>query len=294
MTAEAIGPDEVPFWVPGQLTISSPDRVWDGLSVRGYRYGASDVRIPPLRDYAVVAYQRGSTAMRRKVEGTWSEQTLRPGDVSLLTRAAESHWVWPSDIEVVHVYVSQAELAATCRQMYEREVTDVELRDELKAEDPAVHYTARALAAEAAQGGAGSKLLIDSLSTQLCVHILRHHAKVLFREVAEQEGLTFAQERTVYDYVAAHLHETVSLDDLAGAVGLSRFHFGRCFRRTTGTRPHEFLVAQRVERAKTMLTRTGVPLVDISARCGFADQSHMTRTFKQRVGTTPARYRGHR
>jgi AraC family transcriptional regulator len=134
----------------------------------------------------------------------------------------------------VHVYLSQDGLAATCRQMYERDVADVELLDEVKADDPAIHSAAMAIAAEAAQGGAGSRLLVDSLSCQLAVHILRRHAHVQFREPDDSDGLTFRQERTVRDYVEAHLGENISLDDLAAAVALSRFHFARMFRQSVG------------------------------------------------------------
>lgn len=291
MTSDLIVPDQLPTWVPGELTVHSPNQGWHGLSVRGYRYHASDVEVPPMRDFMIVAYRRGATSMRRRVDNGWVNENLRPGDVSLLTRAAESHWVWPSDIEVVHVYLTNDELAATCRQMYERDVHDVELRDEVKADDPAIHRTAMAIAAEAAQGGAGSKLLIDSLSCQLCVHILRGHADVLFREPPGNEGLTFAQEHTVRDYIHTHLDETIALDELAATVGLSRYHFARRFRRSTGSSPHQFVLRKRVEQAKILLSRTSTPLIDIAVRCGFADQSHLTRVFKRHVGTTPGHYR---
>ena len=171
--------------------------------MRGYRYAGSDVEVPPMRDYLIVAYRRGQTPMRRRVDGEWIHETLGPGDVSLLTRAAESHWVWPADIEVVHVYLTQDELANTCRQMYERDVQDVELHDVVKADDPAIHRTAMLIAHEAAQGAAGSRLMVDSLSCQLSVHILRRHADALFRESPGVNGLSFGQERTVRDYVTS-------------------------------------------------------------------------------------------
>lgn len=291
MAATLIVPDQLPTWVPGQLTVQSPDAGWDGVSVRGYRYRGSDVEVPPMRDYLVVAYRRGTTSMRRRLDGEWIHDTLGPGDVSLLTRAADSHWVWPSDIEVVHIYLTQHELAETCRQMYERDVQDVELCDEVKADDPAIHRTAMLIAQEAAQGGAGSTLLVDSLSCQLSVYILRKHAHVLFREAGGRDGLTFHQERVVRDYVDVHLSERISLEDLAGSVALSRFHFARRFRQSTGTSPHEYVLQRRVARAATLLTRTAAPLLEIAARCGFADQSHLTRVFKKHTGTTPGRYR---
>ena len=291
MAGDLIVPDQLPRWVPGQLTVHSPDVGWDGVSVRGYRYAGSDVEVPPIRDYMIVAYLRGKTSMRRRIDSAWIHEMLGPGDVSLLTRAAESHWVWPKNIEVVHIYLTHDELANTCRQMYERDVTDIELHDVVKADDPAIYRTAMLIAHEATQGGAGSRLVVDSLSCHLAVQILRRHADVLFRETEDVDGLGFGQERAVRDYIHEHLKENISLDDLAGSIGLSRYHFARRFRQSTGTTPHEFVLHQRVERAKTLLHRTNTPLLDIASLCGFADQSHMTREFRKRVGDTPGRYR---
>ncbi len=291
MAQQLIAPDQLPAWVPGRLTVHSPDVGWDGLSVRGYRYGPSDVVVPPLRDYTIVAYRRGATPMRRCVHASWAAEDLRPGDVSLLTRAAESHWVWLRDIEVVHVYLTQDELAATCRQVYERDVDDVELHDTVKADDPAIHRTVMQIAREAAEGAAGSKLMVDSLSCQLAVQLLRRHADVLFRESWCGDGLTPQQDRRVRDHVHERLGATISLDDLAAVAGLSRFHFTRKFRTTIGTTPHAFVLQQRVERARALLERTGTSLHDIAASCGFADQPHLTREFKKRIGVPPGRYR---
>ena len=290
MTELLIAPDELPAWLPGTLTVRSPERGWGGVAVRGYRFGASDVEVPPLRDHVVVAYRRGTTPMRRSVDGTWTAVTLRPGDVSLLTRGVASHWAWPGDIEVVHVYLTADEVATTCREMFDRDVTDVALHDEVRADDPAIHRIAMLIAREAAWGGAGSTLLVDALACQLAVHILRGHADVVFRE-PEDGGLTSVQERAVRDFVEEHLHERIALDDLAAVVGLSRCRFVRRFRCSTGTSPHGFVLDRRVARAKLLLTRTGMPLSDVALRCGFADQSHLTRVFRARVGVPPGRFR---
>jgi AraC family transcriptional regulator len=291
--ATLIKPEELPTWVPGTLTVSSSPSGWDGISVRGYRYAPSDVLVPPMRDFMIVAYRRGTTSMRRKVDRRWLSEQLTPGDVSLLTRAADSHWVWDEDIEVVHVYLTQDELAATCKQMYERDVQDVELHDEIRADDPAIYRTAMLIAQEAVHGGDGSGLLVESLSCQLAVHILRRHAHVLFRDHDSHDGLTFRQERTVRDYVHEHLTDNLTLDELAASVALSRYHFARRFRVSTGTTPHEYVLRQRVARARTLLVRTNHPLLDIALMCGFADQSHLNRVFKKHTGMPPGHYRKH-
>ena len=78
MTELLIAPDELPAWLPGTLTVRSPEQGWDGVAVRGYQYGASDVEVPPLRDHVVVAYRSGDHAdaaqRRRHLDG----RTLRP------------------------------------------------------------------------------------------------------------------------------------------------------------------------------------------------------------------------
>jgi AraC family transcriptional regulator len=291
MSQDLIVPDQLPAWVPGQLTVRSPSQGWQGVSVRGYRYTGLDVHVPAMRDYMIVAYRRGGTAMTRKLDGDWSHASLGPGDVSLLTRASDSHWVWPDDIEVVHVYLTQDELATTCRQMYEREVADVELHDVLKADDPAIHRTAMMIAVEAAHGGAGSRLIVESLTCQLAVHILRRHAHVHFKEIRSADGLTPTQLRLVDEYLSHNLAGELSLKAIAAAIGLSRHHFARQFRAATGSSVHDYVLERRLERARILLRRTRIPLRDVAAQSGFADQSHMTRTFTRRLGVTPGRYR---
>ncbi len=292
MAANLIVPDQLPLWVPGRLTVHSPDQGWQGVSVRGYLYEGSDVEVPPMRDYMIVAYRRGLTPMHRQIDGRWNELALaRPGDVSLLTRAAPSHWTWPQDIEVVHIYLTESELAATCQQMCERDVSDIKLHDTLQAGDPAIHRTAMMLASEAAHSGPGSELLIESLACQMSVYILRRHAKLNFRTPESACGLSTRQRYLVQDYVKMHLDENLSLKDLAGLLALSPYHFARGFRESMGVTPHEFVMRQRVAKAQTLLRRTRTPLHEIATACGFADQSHMTRVFKKQLGVTPGRFR---
>lgn len=292
MTGQLIPPDELPLWAPGRLTVQSPASGWDAISVRGYGYSGSDVELPPLRDYLIVAYHRGGTEMRREVDGCWTTQEVRPGDVSLLTRAEMSHWVWPDDIEVVHVYLTEGELASTCRQMYERDIHEIELHDVVRAEDPTIFRSAMLIASEAAKGGVGSRLVVDALACELSVNILRRHANVRFQEEAGPGGLAPGQVHVLNEFIRENLDGDLSLQQLADTIGLSRFHFARAFKQTTGVTVHEHVTALRIERAKVLLRRTREPLSVIAARCGFSDQSHFTRVFRKRVDVTPGQFRG--
>jgi AraC family transcriptional regulator len=74
---------------------------------------------------------------------------------------------------------------------------------------------------------------------------------------------------------------------LAQQTGYSPYHFARLFRQTTGESPHHFVLRQRIERAQRLLKETDVPLAHIAVESGFANQSHLTRVFKQHRGLTP-------
>lgn len=289
--SELITPDELPRWVPGQLTMDSAPLGWHGVRLRGWRYTPSDVPVPALCDYLIVAYQDGATPMNRRCTGDWCREHVAPGSVSLLTHAAQSHWRWSEAIEVTHLYLSPRAVADVAEQVYERSVCDVELFDVLRAEDSVLCGIAGSLGGELGQDGLGGRLYVDSLRTQACVHVLRHYANVMFREPTFHRGLSRHQCRLVLEYVDENLDRNIALAELAGVLQLSVFHFMRKFRAEFGRPPHAYVLQRRIEHAKRQLARRDIPLKVVAANCGFSDQSHMTRLFRRVLGTTPAGYR---
>lgn len=116
------------------------------------------------------------------------------------------------------------------------------------------------------------------------------------RRVAEQgtaNSLRGFRQRALlraHSYMETHIGENVSLGDLAGAACVSRFHFARLFRVSTGNSPMAFLLRLRVERAKEMLRRGDAKIAEIAAALGFFDQSHFARSFRRVVGVSPREF----
>ncbi|MBJ6764631.1 AraC family transcriptional regulator [Myxococcaceae bacterium JPH2] len=102
-------------------------------------------------------------------------------------------------------------------------------------------------------------------------------------------GIEHVAVRRARDYLEAYAEENVTLEQLAGHVGLSVFHLVRVFRRELGLPPHAYQIELRVRRARELL-RQGKPPGEVAAQLGFSDQSHLTREFKRRVGLSPGRY----
>jgi AraC family transcriptional regulator len=115
-------------------------------------------------------------------------------------------------------------------------------------------------------------------------------------EVPDGRGRLLAwQARKVRDYIDSHITGSVLVADLCALVQRSEAHFSRSFKRTFGESPHSFVVRRRVELAAQYMLTTDASLSDIALRCGFTDQAHLCKHFRQVAGQTPAAWRrGHR
>lgn len=92
-------------------------------------------------------------------------------------------------------------------------------------------------------------------------------------------------------HILANINKPISLDDLAAASRLSKFHFSRLFRKASGRSPMAFLRRMRMEAARTLLTGTPLPLKAIAPQVGLANEYHLSRTFKKVFGVSPASLR---
>ena len=104
-------------------------------------------------------------------------------------------------------------------------------------------------------------------------------------------GLTPRQLRRVNEHLHEHLADAVSPVDLARLLDMSRSHFCRAFKTSTGLPPHAWLMSLRIRRAREMMMATDRSLVDIALGTGFADQPHFTRVFTRFAGMTPGEWR---
>ncbi|WP_244919739.1 helix-turn-helix domain-containing protein [Rhizobium grahamii] len=136
-----------------------------------------------------------------------------------------------------------------------------------------------------------TQLFADGIALALLTHISAAYAERPAVVHAIRGGLAQWQERRAKEMLLANLDGKIGLGELARACGLSRSHFAREFKATTGLPPLQWLQAQRIERAKNLLLKPSVPIELIAHQCGFTDQSHFTRSFSKAVGVTPGSWR---
>jgi len=160
-----------------------------------------------------------------------------------------------------------------------------------KQEDRLITQLGLALLDEAATENPMGRLYADSLIQTLALHVLKTYSTAKSGVERSNGGLSGYRLQRVCEYIEANLDEDVGLAQLAAVAGLSQFHFARAFRKTTGVTPQQYLMQRRIERAKELLSNDELPIVEISLRTGFKNQSHFTTLFRKFTNLTPKTWR---
>lgn len=113
----------------------------------------------------------------------------------------------------------------------------------------------------------------------------------LFELKREPATLSSWQERTAKKLMLDNLDRSIQIAAIARECALSRSHFSRAFKNTTGQAPRDWLKRARLSRARELLEQTDVAISQVGFECGFSDQPHFTRMFSQQFGMTPGKAR---
>ena len=237
------------------------------------------VLIMALRTGSVEIGLRRSEMMRLTFGA--GEMCLVPRDVETWLRTDDLHYLYLS------VDISDAALAAAC----DGTRGDVELRRVESLVDARVGALAAAVNAERVAGFPSGRLFLDSVEQALAVALVSGYA-VRHRSVqTHRGGLGCARLRRIKEFVDAKIEDELTLCEMAQAVELSTAYFSRMFRKSTGETPHQFLLRQRVERAKEMLRSADARVMDVAVACGFKTQQHFAQVFRHECGASPTEYR---
>ena len=134
-------------------------------------------------------------------------------------------------------------------------------------------------------------LFVDHVLLAVGAHIAQTYGGMRPVSRLVRGGLAPWQERRAREFLRANIKRRVALKDGARECGISVGYFSHAFRRTLGMTPHKWLIEQRVVLCKEKLRDDGLSLSDVAIECGFSDQSHLTRIFRQRVGVSPGAWR---
>ncbi|MEM9540652.1 MAG: AraC family transcriptional regulator [Cyanobacteria bacterium P01_E01_bin.42] len=225
----------------------------------------------------------------RWIDGKRQYETRKEGDIAIIPAGISHRCNWQSSVKFGILAVEPAFLKKVSQDWIDPDRIELIPRFMTKR-DPFIQNILITLKNELETSGLGSALLIDSLKTALAIHLLRNYCTVSPKSSNDSEGLARSQLMQVTNYIREHLDEALKLTDLAALVGVSPYHFLRLFKQSLGITPHQYILRNRLDRAKSLLQQGNANIAEIAVTVGFCDRSHLTRYFKRAFGVTPKQF----
>ena len=198
-------------------------------------------------------------------------------------------WRWEQPADTVHLALEPSLIERTAAACNVGGLIALDHR--LVLSDPVLFHFAMLFKTELQTGGIGGALYIESLTTALVVHLLRHYRSSRSKITINDRPLSQAQLKNIQAFIDAHLGDNFTVADLATVAHFSPAHFARAFKSTLGQPPHRYVMQQRIEKAKQLLVMTRLPIADIAITVGFHNKSHFAARFHKLAGVSPKAYR---
>lgn len=155
---------------------------------------------------------------------------------------------------------------------------------------PKIDHLMRALLHESLETSSDKDIGLECIATAIALAVCQC-AGAISPATKTKSKLAPKQIRAVQAYVETHLHQQISLSDLAAVAQLSSFHFLRSFRDSLGSTPARYVMDRRLERAKYLLRVSTLTISEVGIGVGFEEVSHFSRAFRRCVGMTPSAFR---
>ena len=283
--------------LPGALIGEQPARSSDDVFVQilARRRQQDNVVIPAVPEPLVVWIVSGAAVVEERAPGgAWQANRVVAGDFFLTTATTPTEMRWRAGgtdpFEVMHLYIGVNLLKRAVRDILGKPDERFALREVSGERDDLLSSLLEKIKAEMLAGGP-SGVFIQGLAQAMTVHLARTYRSGVAASMAPHGGLQAYKLHRVWQAMRERLHEPFVLGQFADLAQLSPFHFSRVFKQSTGMSPSRYFIALRMERAKALLDRGDLSIIDVGLAVGYASPGHFAGRFRATTGLTPSEYR---
>lgn len=271
--------------------LSSVQSGWQGIALEHFHYPPYETPEYAYADHKIAIHTRipQDLQVKRRLDGRVHYEQVLTEQVIVVPATVAHQVQWDRPSEFLILTLSPEVLRHTAYEIISPD--QIDLVPCLPKPDPLIKHIGLALKSELEANGGCDRVYVESLVNCLKVHLLKWYSATPPALESQTGKLPQARLKQVVDYIYEHLEQELKLAELAALVGMSVCYFAWLFKQTTGVPPHQFIVQHRLERAQQLLECSDRTIADIAIQCGFSSQSHLTRSFRKHLGTTPKAYR---
>ncbi|MCX4850331.1 AraC family transcriptional regulator [Streptomyces sp. NBC_00893] len=255
--------------------------------------GHSDTTPPPIgpSSHVLVVHTGRSTNLRWSDDGTARQARFLAGEALINPAGYASRPRWQENVELMLLALEPMWLEKLAAES--GMPGSLELTPSYHFADPLLTMLVQRIVAAYEGPEPVDSLYAESLVQAVAAIVIRHNTQAKHLP-ARDAGMPARRIAELRDYIHVNLSRRLTLDELAKVAGVSTSHFNRIFKAATGETPYQYVLRQRVERARDALLHTDTSIADIALSTGFADQSHLTRSLRRAFGLTPRTLRADR
>jgi AraC family transcriptional regulator len=245
--------------------------------------------VEPMTHHVIMAYNGSVQRMERRSGKAVATGTFRPGVLIIIPEGSSSRWDIPKPVDVVQLYLPHTTLQRVADEAHT--AAPINLVERTAYPDPLISRLILSATDAPSGNEALDTLYRQQLTDLLATRLLADHTGSPITVQPALGGLSPTALRRAMERLRSDSDADVSLAALAADAGLSRFHFCRAFKESTGLSPHAWLRQHRLEQAMTMLRDTDASVVSVAMALGYASQTAFAAAFRQLTGETPCNYR---
>lgn len=265
---------------------------WGEVSVVISRYEpVAEPETSPVPENTISVCLSGHSVIRRRTPEGETSFELTEGDIYQQEAMSPlDGFGWEGETTMLHLILSPSIFERAERAVFGDEAGQRRFVCPAPFRDDVIVGIAHAFMDEAKKPEGGSHMMARALGEVLALRVLRFHVSRGATIPVSATRLDEGGMRRLRAFAHEHLSGDLSLEKLAGVVDVGVPHFSSLFRRAFGFTPHDWVMQLRLDRASELLRERSHSLTEVAALSGFADQSHLTRRFKQRFGLSPRRW----
>lgn len=260
-----------------------------GVLVERHTVEAGEIPSHEHLDFCLHLQTRGAAGFEWWSQGKNAIERTSPGSMILVAPGTRDRLHWQGRSERLILSIPSSWLRGLEEQSGVRSLS--EFSTKWAFEDPVLKNLMQEMGRQVGEGWPLGGLYADLLAMSLGRQLLLRHAANPVSAQEQKGGLTALKLRRALEYINQHLSEDVKIEEVAREVEQSAFHFAHAFRNSTGYTPYQYLMDQRMARARQLLKSTDLPVQDIASLTGFGSAVNFVRAFRQRVGVTPGEWR---